>query len=68
MDYHLRSTGEPVVFKWKGHGVPPPIETLVAIVRDFPLDRVFEILKFFGFLSFKRGFFSPSLFFLVEER
>lgn len=37
----------------------PRIETLVAIVRDFPADRVFEILKFFGFLLFKRGYFLP---------
>ena len=55
-------------FQVEGTRCSRPIETLVAIVRDFPLDRVFEILKFFGFLSFKRGFFSPSLFFLVEEK
>lgn len=56
--------GEPVVFKCFGEGTRlfPRIETLVAIVRDFPADRVFEILKFFGFLLFKRGyFFSFSL-------
>lgn len=67
MDYHLRSTGEPVVFKWKGHGVPVRSKRLWLLSGISLWTGFLKYWNFSDFCRLSEDFFHPPFFSLWKN-